>query len=111
MSIGAIPRSEFDRLLPQNPAIESLVGEEIEWFSNRSGNLLGAVANGEGVAGWSYAILQRNKKGDFHVRKVMNSFFGLKHARVDLLLSMAGIAMNRPDPTVLLTSPAASGLD
>jgi hypothetical protein len=91
MSIGAIPRSEFDRLLPQNPAIESLVGEEIEWFSNRSGNLLGAVAKGEGVAGWNYAILKWDQKGVLHVRKVMNNFFSLKAARVDLLLSMAEI--------------------
>jgi len=91
MSIRAIPRSEFDRLLPQNPAVESLVGKEVEWFSNRSGNLLGAVAKGEGVAGWNYAILKRDHKGDPHVRKVMDNFFSLKAAKVDLLLSMAGI--------------------
>lgn len=91
MSIRAIPRSEFDRLLPQNSAVESLVGKEVEWFSNRSGNLLGAVAKGEGVAAWSYAILKRDQKGDPHVRKVMNGFFSVNAAKVDLLLSMAEI--------------------
>jgi hypothetical protein len=91
MRIKAIPRSEFDRLLPQNPAVESLVGEEVEWFSNRSGSLLGAVAKGEGVAGWNYAILKWDQKGILHVRKVMNNFFSLKAARVDLLMSMAKI--------------------
>lgn len=111
MGIKTIPRSKFDRLVPQNPALESLMGEEVEWFSSRSGNLLGAVAKGEGVAGWNYAVLKRDRKGDFHVRKLMNSFFGLRHARVDLLLSMAGIANNRPDPTVPLTTPAPSGRD
>jgi len=127
MSIGAIPRSEFDRLLPQNPAIESLVGEEIEWFSNRSGNLLGAVAKGEGVAGWNYVILERDQKGNFQVRKVMSNFFSSEVARVDLLLCMAGrekiaridvlLSMveseksnctNQPNLPVLLTSPAPS---
>ncbi len=87
------------------------MGEEVEWFSNRLGNLLGAVAKGEGVAGWNYAVLKRDRKGDFRVRKLMNSFFGLKHARVDLLLSMAGVAINPPDPTVHLTPPAPSGRD
>ena len=109
--IKTIPRSQFDRLVSQNTALESLMGKEVEWFSDRSGNLLGAVAKGEGVAGWNCAVLKRDKKGDFHVRKLMNSFFGLKHARVDLLHSMAGIAINRPDPTVLLASPTPSGRD
>ncbi len=65
--------------------------EEVEWFSNRSGNPLGAVAKGHGVAGWNYAILKRDRKGDFRVRKVMSNFFNLKAAKTDLVLSMAGI--------------------
>ena len=88
--IKTIPRSRFDRLVLQNFALESLMGEEVEWFSSRSGNLLGTVAKAAGVAGWNYAVLKRDGNGDFRVRKLMNSFFGLKHARVDLLLSMAG---------------------
>lgn len=91
MSIRAIPRSEFDRLLPQNAAVEDLMVEEVEWFSNRSGTLLGTIARGESTDGWSYAILKRDKRGDPRVRKVMNNFFSSKAARVDLLLSMAQI--------------------
>jgi len=91
MSIRTIARSEFDRLQPLRSALESLMGEQIEWFSNRSGSLFGTVAKGEGVAGWNYAILKRDKKGDPRVRKVMSNFFSLDDARVDVLLSMAGI--------------------
>jgi hypothetical protein len=91
MNIKTIPHSGFDRLLPYSPALENLMVEQVEWFSNRSGNLLGAIAKGKSVAGWNYAILKRDRKGDFHVRKLMNNFFNLKAARVDLLLSMAGI--------------------
>src|ERR1700692_2086765 len=91
MSIKTIPRSEFERLQPIHFALESLMGEQVEWFSNRSGSLLGTVAAGKGVASWNYAILKQDRKGDFHVRKVMSNFFGLEDARVDLLLSMAGI--------------------
>lgn len=91
--IETIPRSQFNRLVPQNSALESLMGEEVECFFDRSGNLLGAVAKGVGVASWNYAVLKRDSKGDFHVCKLMNSFFGLKHTRVDLLVSMAGFAL------------------
>ncbi|MGO9243825.1 MAG: hypothetical protein ACLQDC_03540, partial [Verrucomicrobiia bacterium] len=91
MGIKTIPHSEFDRLLPQDFTLEKLVGEEVEWFSNQSGNMVGTIAKGEGGAGWNYAILKRDTKGDSHVRKVMNNFFSLNAARVDLLLSMAGI--------------------
>ena len=91
MNIRAIPRPEFERLLPHYFPLESLMGKEVEWFSSRSGNLLGTIAKHEGVAGWNYAVLKGNENGDFRVRKVMNNFFGLNAARVDLLLSMAEI--------------------
>ena len=91
MSISAISRSEFDRLLPQNSEVEHLMVERVEWFSNRLGNLLGTIARGESVAGWNNVILKRDKKGHPHVRKVMSNFFSSKAARVDLLLSMAEI--------------------
>ena len=91
MSIKTIPRSEFDQLLPHCPALENMLVEPVEWFSNKSGNLLCTIAKGEGVAGWNYVILKRDKKGDLRVRKVMNNFFNLSAARVDLFLSMAEI--------------------
>ena len=109
MNIKTISRTEFNRLLPYNPALRNLMVEQVEWFSNRSGNLLGAIAEGECVAGWNYVILKRDKKGDFHIRKVMSNFFNWKAARVDLLLSMAGIAISQPVLSILLTSPIPSG--
>ena len=108
MRIKTIPRSEFDRLLPQNPALENLMVVEVEWFSNRSGNMLGTIAKGESVAGWNYAILKRGKKGGFYVHKVMNNCSSSNAARVDLLISMAEIAIDEPDLSVLCSSPAPS---
>ena len=60
MTIKTIPHSEFDRLLPDNPALENLMVEQVEWFSNKLGNLLGIIAEGKSVAGWNYAILKRD---------------------------------------------------
>jgi len=111
MIIETMLRSEFDRLVPHNLALENFMVKQVEWFSNRSGNLLGAVAKGEGVTGWNYVILKRDKKGDFRVRKVIGNFFNLNAARVDLLLSMAGFekvdCANQPNLPALLSSPAS----
>ena len=109
MNIKTISRSEFDRLLAHNPGLENLMVKPVEWFSNRSRNLLGTIAEGERVAGCNYVILKRDQKGHFHIRKVMSNFFNLKAARVDLLLSMAEIAINQPALSVLLTLPIPPG--
>jgi len=109
VNIRTIPHSEFNRLLPHNPAMENLMEEQVEWFSNRSGSLLGAVGKGECLAGWNYVILKRDMKGSFHIRKVMSNLSNLKAARVDLLLSMAEITINQPALSVLFTSAIPSG--
>lgn len=109
MIIKNIPRSEYDRLLAHNAALMHVMVNQVEWFSNKSGNLLGTVAEGERVAGCNYAILARDKTGHFHIRKVMSNFFNVKAARIDLLLSMAEFATNHPAMFVLLTSPIPSG--
>jgi hypothetical protein len=109
MNIKTIPRSEFDELVPDYPALERLMVEQVEWFSNRSGTVVAAIARGDGVAGWNYAILKRDKKGDFHVRKVMNNLFSLKAAKVDLLLSMAEIGISQPDAPNLVASSILTG--
>ena len=101
--------------------------EQVEWFSDTSATLLGAIAKGKGVAGWNYVILERDQKGSFRVRRVMSNFFSLEAAGVDLLLWMAGSekvaridvllsivesqksnCANRRKPPVLLTPPAPS---
>ena len=46
----AIPKPNLDRLLPNNPAVENLIESGLEWFSNRSGNVLGTIANGDSMA-------------------------------------------------------------
>jgi hypothetical protein len=113
MRIKTIPRFEFERLVPHNLALENFMVNQVEWFSNRSGNLLGTIAKGKGEAGWNYAVLKQDTKGDFHVRKVMSNFFDVKVARVDLSLSMAGIekidCANLPALPIHVTSPAPSG--
>jgi hypothetical protein len=86
-----IPPPDLGRLLPNTPAVENLIEDGIEWFSNQSGSLLGTITNS--MTGWKFAVFKQDTKGDFHVRKVMNSFLNLKAARAELLLSMAEFEM------------------
>jgi len=110
MSIRTILRSEFDRLLPHDPILEDYMLEQVEWFSNQSGTLLGAIAKGENHAGWNYAIFKQDRHGDFHIRKVMNNRLNLKAVRDELLVSMAGIAIDKPAPGIPSTSATPSGV-
>ena len=109
-NIKSITCTDFDQLQPLHDVLESLMGEQVEWLSNRSGSLLGIVARGEGVAGWNYAILKRDREGEFHPSRVMGNFFSQKDARVDLLLLMAGIEQfddtdRGPKPSQLASAP------
>src|SRR5258708_2816382 len=109
MNVKAISRAEFDQLLPHYPVLESLMVKQTQWFSNRSGSMLAAIAKGKGAAGWNYAILKRDRNGDFRVRKVMNNFFDLNAAKVDLMLSMAAMGAYSPEPLVSSIASALSG--
>jgi hypothetical protein len=102
MIAKSISRSKFDELLPHNSAIEGLMVEQIAWFSNSSGNLLGTIAKGKSVASLNYVILKRNPEGQFQVYKVMSNFFDVKAAKDDLLISMAELAIKQPDLAIPL---------
>jgi len=60
MTDQGIPRYEFNSLLPLHFILLSLMEEQVEWFCNRSGTLLGMIAKCEGVAAWNCAIVKRD---------------------------------------------------
>jgi hypothetical protein len=102
MIVKSISRSKFDELLPHNSTIDGLMVEQVAWFSNGSGNLLGTIAKGKSVAGLNYVIFKRDPEGHFQVYKVMSNFFDIKAAKNDLLISMAELAIEQPDLAVPL---------
>jgi hypothetical protein len=92
LPVKRIPREQFNQLLPPHQALESLTGEEVEWFVAKPGGLLGTVAKGKGEAGWNYVILKQKKTGGVKVCNVEANFFNRNAARVDLMLAMAAAA-------------------
>ena len=57
MVIKANGRAEFICRLSLHSDLERLIGNEIEWFSNKTGTILGTVAPGDERRGWNYVIL------------------------------------------------------
>jgi hypothetical protein len=102
MNIKNISRPDFDQLLPQDANLKHLIAEQLEWFSNSAGTMLGTVGTDKHVSGWIYVILKQDKDGQFHVYKIMNNCFPLECLRDDLLISMAELAIEQPDLCVPL---------
>ena len=88
MVIKDIGRTEFVNHLSFHKDLEHFIGDEVEWFSNRAGNIIGTVARGDRNKGWNYVILKRNRGGAFQVRNVMGDFYNRAAARVAVVLAM-----------------------
>jgi hypothetical protein len=95
MVIKAIGRAEFIRRLSLDSDLEHFIGKEVEWFSNRTGNILGTIALGDKAKGWNYVILKRNPLGKFHACDVVCDFYNHGAARVDFMLAMAAAGQSR----------------
>ena len=95
MAVKDVSRAEFNRLLPLHSTLEHLIGKEVEWFSDKTGNILATIALGDSNRGWNYVILKRNQMGKFHVCDVGCNFYSHAAARVDLMIAMAAASQNR----------------
>jgi hypothetical protein len=93
--IKAIGRAEFIHRLPLHSDLEHFIGKEVEWFSNRTGNILGTIALGDKDRGWNYVILKRNQLGKFQACDVVYDFYNHGAARVDFVLAMVAAGQSR----------------
>jgi hypothetical protein len=88
MVVKDIGRTEFIHRLSLNNDLEHFIGREVEWFSNKAGNIIGTIALGDKSRGWNYVILKRNQTGKFHVCDVACDLYNHAAARVDFLFAM-----------------------
>ena len=95
MGVKDISRAEFNRLLPLHSGLENLIGKEVEWFSDKRGNILGTIALGDSSRGWNYVILKRDRVGKFHVCDVACNIYSHAAARVDFIIATVAAAQNR----------------
>ena len=87
MPFESIHREEFDRFLPPHLVLERLMAEQVEWFANTMGNIIGTIA-GKTDDGWSYAVLKGDRRGNYRVCTLGGDTFSLRAARSRFLLDM-----------------------
>jgi hypothetical protein len=90
-----IDRGEFNRLLPHHLVLEGLMGEQVEWFTNRAKSLIGTIALTKTGRSWNYAILRRNRLGHFQVCDIGQNFFSLKQTMVQFTYAMVAAKKDR----------------
>jgi hypothetical protein len=89
MAIRAVSRGEFDRFLPTRLPIGGLAIEEVEWFADDQGIVIGVITRISRDPDWSIAVLGRDtKRGTFRAFDADASFARLDTARLLLFAKM-----------------------
>jgi len=95
--IKRIARWEFNQLLPHHLVLENLMGEQVEWFSNKAKNLIGTIALTKVGRSWNFAVLRRNKLGNFQVCDIGQNFFNLGQTMIQFRYAMVAVENNRQE--------------
>ena len=88
MPFENISRERFDAFQPPSLIVSRLTLEQVEWFTNAVGNIIGTIAGNEDE-GWSYAVLKGDRNGNYRVCTLGGDGFSLRAARERFLLDMA----------------------
>jgi hypothetical protein len=87
MPFESISRQRFDAFQPPHLILQRLTVEQVEWFTNTVGNIIGTIA-GKVDNGWSYAVLKGDRNGNYRVCTLGGDTFSLRAARSRFLLDM-----------------------
>jgi hypothetical protein len=88
MAIRATGRAEFIRLLSLQSDLERWIGQEVEWFADAAGDVIGTIALAARDRGWNYVVLRKNRLGNFQASYRREDLFSLDEARADCLQAM-----------------------
>jgi len=95
--IRRIARWEFNQLLPYHLDLEDLMGEQIGWFANQTKNLIGTIALTKVGRSWNFAVLKRNKPGNFQACNIGENFFSLRQTIVQFRYAMVAATNSRQE--------------
>ena len=87
MPFESISREQIRRVSTAHLDFERLTVEQVEWFTNTVGNIIGTIA-GKEDDGWSYAVLKGDRNGNYRVCTLGGDTFSLRAARSRFLLDM-----------------------
>jgi hypothetical protein len=82
---------------------------QVEWFANKTGTTIGTLAAGKRDEGWNYAVLNRDKAGNFQICKLGVDAFSLDDARSEFMCEMAAAETRQAGNWNLVGLPPLSG--
>ena len=92
LAINPISRRQFDAFEPARVPIAGLVWEEIEWFADEAGNIIGVLTHDLKDDDWGYAVLGRDSNGVFRAIENDVSIERQDDARTRLVAEMERVA-------------------
>lgn len=90
--IRLIVREEFDRFEPFRAPEAERIFEEVEWFADVDGLVIGVLARDREDNDWAYVILGRDERGAFRAFENEVGFGARDEARQQLIGIMEHIA-------------------
>jgi hypothetical protein len=89
MAIRALSSQEFDRFRSAQATLTHFTDKAVEWFTDDSSLVFGAVAHHESDLNWSFVVLDRGTDGQFRPRCLQFGVWNVNEARRLLLAKMA----------------------
>ena len=92
LAIHPISLRQFDAFGPTRVPIAGVVWEELEWFADEAGNVIGVLTHDVKDDDWGYAVLGRDRNGVFRAIENDVSFERQDVARTRLVAEMERVA-------------------
>ena len=73
------------------------MGVQIEWFANKAQDLIGTIALTKAGRSWNFAVLKRNRQGNFQVCDIGENFFNLTQTMVQFMYAMVAAQSGRQE--------------
>jgi len=86
--IKSISQVEMDQFLPHRFHIDRFIGAEVEWFSDKVGNIIGTIADETTKMNWGYAVLRRDDSGKYQFWDLETRIRSCDAARIQIVRSM-----------------------
>ena len=92
MAVNSISRWEFDAFGPSRGPLVGVAWEEVEWFADEAGNVIGVLTHDLADDDWGYAALGRDRNGAFRAVDNDVSIKRQDEARTRLMARMERLA-------------------
>ncbi len=92
LAINPISRPQFDAFEPARMPIGGVIWDEIEWFADEAGNVIGVLTYDSKDDDWGYAVLGRDSNGVFRAIENDVSIERKDVARTRLVAEMERVA-------------------